>query len=303
MITRDTEQFFAFARTLDINVDDACAKAVFMVSPVGFSLAEQSARDNRYMQMHQAVDAAAAMAEHQALQLAIQAYCPVICFTGDTQMPDAVFPNNVFATTPGKVIVGHMRHAVRQREAERMDIRRFFTDTLARQEIDLSQQSGMCELTGAMIIDRARGIGFCGLSERCDAKGAAAMHEAFGLRATLLFDLAQGEYHSNVVLSILASRALVIAPSGFADTRVAGAIADFYRPLVIELSALQKAEFAGNCIALSQHAVFMSARAERSLDAEQMAALHSHGFTLVSVPMPTLELAGGSLRCCVGEVF
>lgn len=303
MITRDTSEFFAFAQTLECDFGPACAKAVFMVSPIGFSLAEQSARDNRYMQMHQAVDADAAMAEHQALQLAIQAHCPVICFAGDAQTPDAVFPNNIFATAPGKSIVGHMRHAVRQHEAERIDIRRFFTELLARQEIDLSQQPGICELTGSLIIDRARGIGFCGLSERCDAEGAAAMHKAFGLQATLLFDLAQGEYHSNVVLSILASRALVIAPSGFADTKVAGAIADFYRPAVIELSAIQKAEFAGNCIALSQHAVFMSARAERTLDAEQLAALRSHGFTLVSVPMPTLELAGGSLRCCVGEVF
>ncbi len=303
MITHDISEFFAFAQTLERDFGPSCAKAVFMISPIGFSLAEQSARDNRYMQMHQAVDADAAMAEHQVLQLAIQTHCPVICFAGDAQTPDAVFPNNIFATAPGQSIIGHMRHAVRQREAERMDIRGFFTDALARQEIDLSQQPGICELTGSLIIDRARGIGFCGLSERCDAEGAAAMHKAFGLRATLLFDLAQGEYHSNVVLSILASRALVIAPSGFANAKVASAIADFYRPAVIELSAIQKAEFAGNCIALSQHTVFMSARAERSLDAEQLAALHAHGFTLVSVPMPTLELAGGSLRCCVGEVF
>jgi hypothetical protein len=49
--------------------------------------------------------------------------------------------------------------------------------------------------------------------------------------------------------------------------------------------------------------VFMSTRAERSFDAEQLAVLYSHGFTVVSVPMPTLEFAGGSLRCCVGEVF
>ena len=41
-----------------------------------------------------------------------------------------------------------------------------------------------------MVVDRARGIGFCGLSERCDEAGAARMHDAFGLRATLLFDLA-----------------------------------------------------------------------------------------------------------------
>ncbi len=303
MITRDTQQFFAYAKTLAADAGPACAKAVFMVSPVDFSLAVQSAHDNHYMQMHQTVDAALAIAEHQALQLAIQPFCPVICFAGDAQTPDAVFPNNAFATAPGKSIIGHMRHTVRQRETQRGDIRQFFTETLVRQEIDLSQQAGVCELTGSMIIDRARGIGFCGLSERCDAEGATAMHHAFGLRATLLFDLAQGEYHSNVVLSILASRALVIAPSGFAAPDVAQAIADFYQPAVIELNATQKAAFAANCIALNPSTVFMSARAERSLSATQLAALHAMGFTVVHVTMPTLELAGGSLRCCVGEVF
>ncbi len=303
MITRDIEQFFALARTLDTDFGPACANAVFMVSPVGFSLAEQSARDNRYMQMHQVVNVESAIAEHQALQLAIQPYCPVICFAGDAQMPDAVFPNNVFATTAGKSIIGHMRHPVRQREALRMDIRQFFTDVLSYQEIDLSQQAGICELTGSMVIDRARGLGFCGLSERCDAEGAAAMHKAFGLRATLMFELAEGEYHSNVVLSILASRALIIAPSGFANSKVANAIADFYQPAVIEISAVQKAEFAANCISLTQQVVFMSSRAEHCLSAAQLATLHDLGFAIHVVPMPMLELAGGSLRCCVGEVF
>ena len=47
MITRDTEQFFEFARSVSTDFGPACAKAVFTVSPLGFSLAEQSARDNR----------------------------------------------------------------------------------------------------------------------------------------------------------------------------------------------------------------------------------------------------------------
>ena len=38
------------------------------------------------------------------------------------------------------------------------------------------------------------------------------MHEAFGLRATLMFDLAPGEYHTNVVLAVLAGRAALVCP-------------------------------------------------------------------------------------------
>ena len=303
MITRDTNRFFEFARSVASDFGPPCAKAAFMVSPLGFCLAEQSARDNRYMQMTQSVDAQQAITEHLALQQAVRAHCPVICFPGDAATPDAVFPNNVFATAPGISIIGHMRHPIRQNEARRMDIRHFFTDAMAYREIDLSTQPGICELTGSLIIDRARGLGYCGLSERCDQAGAVAMHQAFGLRATLLFDLADTEYHTNVVLSILASRAAVIAPSGFADAGVAAAIAGFYQPAVIELSAAQKADYAGNCIALSDKALFLSERAHDSLTIPQRMHFERMDFELVAVPMPTLEKAGGSLRCCIGEIF
>ena len=302
MITRDLQAFFAFAASCAPDAP-ACAKAVFVVSPEGFHLAEQSATDNHYMQMSAAVDAASAQAEHRALQAAIRCCLPVICFPGDAGTPDAVFPNNVFALTPEHLILGHMRHPVRQREAAREDIRRFFTEILARKLVDLGLQPGICELTGSMVIDRARGIGFCGLSERCDEAGAHAMHAAFGLRATLLFDLAEAEYHTNVVLSILASRVAVIAPCGFHDRRVPEAIAGFYDGAAVLLSPAQKADFAGNCIALSGQDVFFSARAAASLEASQRALLDDFGFRLHAVPMPTLELAGGSLRCCVGEIY
>lgn len=302
MITRDLQRFFQCAAQCPAEAP-ACAKAVFMVSPDGFRLAEQSATDNRYMQMAVSVDAAAAFAEHRQLQAAVRHCLPVVCFPGDTGTPDAVFPNNVFALTSKHLIIGHMRHAIRQRETTRDDIRRFFTDTLGRVPIDLGNQVGICELTGSLVIDRARGLGFCGLSERCDEAGARAMHDAFGLRATLLFDLAEGEYHTNVVLSVLAGRAVVIAACGFRDRAVAEAIASFYGAGVVRLSTAQKVDYAGNCIALSERDVFLSARAASALDANQRRQFAAAGFRLQSVPMPTLELAGGSLRCCVGEIY
>ena len=302
MITRDLEAFAAVAAALPADAP-ACARAVFMVAPDGFRLAEQSASDNRYMAMGEAVDEAQAVAEHRALQDAVRQVLPVTVFPGDAATPDAVFPNNVFATAPGRVIIGHMRHAVRRREAGRADIRAHFKQTLERREIDLSLQPGICELTGSLVIDRARGIGFCGLSERCDETGARAMHEAFGLNATLLFDLADGEYHTNVVLSVLAARAVAIAASGFADARVPAAIAALYGGRALWLSPGQKADYAGNCIALADDALFLSQRAHDSLDDGQRAQLAAWGFGLYAVPLPMLEMAGGSLRCCVGEVY
>jgi len=303
MITRDTVAFARFAHGCAGDFGPACAKAAFLVAPEGFALAEQSASDNRYMDMQVTVDAQRALAEHRQLQQALSGSLPTLCFPGRVDTPDAQFPNNVFATAPGRLILGHMRHPVRQREAEREDIRGFFRDLLGYEEIDLRAQPGICELTGALIIDRVHGLGYCGLSERCDEAGAAAMHAAFGLRATLLFDLAPGEYHSNVVLSVLAGRAVVIAPDGLADPVVAEAIAALYAPHAIVLSSAERHAFAGNCLALSNHEVWMSRTARQALSPSSAAALLHAGFAVREVALDEIEKAGGSLRCCVAEIY
>lgn len=303
MITRDTQAFLAFARGLAPDFGPACASAAFLVAPDGFALAEQSASDNAYMDLSVAVDPIRASAQHRALHAALAQDLPVVCFPGDPGAPDGLFPNNVFATGPGRFLVGRMRHPVRQREAGRADIRGFFTGVLGRREIDLRTLPGVCELTGSVVIDRARGLAYAGLGERCDEPGASALHEALGLRATLLFDLAPGEYHANVVMSVLAGRALVVAPSGFADPAVADALASLYAPHVVRLTAAQKAAFAGNCIALREGRLRISQAGADALDPDQRASLGGAGFELAPVPLDEIEKAGGSLRCCVAEIY
>jgi hypothetical protein len=303
MITRDIHAFLAFARTAAPDFGPATARAAFLVAPDGFALAEQSAQDNAYMADAGDFDAQRASMQHRALQRAISAVLPAVCFAGDPATPDAVFPNNVYATAAGRAIVGRMRHPVRQREAERADIRGFFRDVLGYAETDLSQQPHACELTGALVVDRARGLGFCGLSERCDEAGAALMHEAFGLRATLLFDLAPGEYHTNVVLAVLAGRAAVVCPRGFADPEVAAAIGALYAPHAVACSEAEHAAFVGNCIALSADTVWMSANADAALAPPHRQRLAAAGFRVESVPLDAIEAAGGSLRCCIGELY
>jgi hypothetical protein len=302
VITRDIGAFVRHARTLE-PIAPACPKAVFLVAPEGFALAAESASDNLYMDIARAVDGKRALRQHRGLQRALAETLPAIAFAGDPATPDAVFPNNVFATAPGKVLIAHMRHPVRQREAERADIRDFFTDVLGYALLDLRLQAGVGELTGSLVIDRSRGLGFCGLSERCDEQGAAAMHAAFGLRATMLFELAPGEYHANVVLSVLAGRAVSICPDGFADAAVVDAIASLYAPHAVLLDRAEKLAFAGNCIAPTDDAVWMSKVAADALRPRSRDQFERAGFTLRSVPLDEIEKAGGSLRCCVGEIF
>jgi len=303
MITRDIDAFLAFARDAAPDFGPATARAAFLVAPDGFALAEQSAQDNAYMADAAAFDAQRASMQHRNLHRAISTVLPTVCFAGDPATPDALFPNNVFGTAAGRCIIGRMRHPVRQREAIRSDIRGFFAEMLGRDEVDLSVQPHPCELTGALVIDRASGLGFCGLSERCDQAGARLMHDAFGLRATLLFDLAPGEYHTNVVLAVLAGRAAVVCPRGFADPAVPAAIAGLYAPHAVVCDDAEHAAFVGNCIALSADTVWMSANAGAALSATHRQALADAGFRVETVVLDAIEAAGGSLRCCIGELY
>lgn len=303
MITRDTDTFFAFAAARLPNPARAVPKALFMVAPEGMTLAAESAQDNAYMAMAERLDVDVALAEHRALAKTLSAHVPVVSFPGDASTPDAVFPNNVFATAPGRLVIGHMKHAVRQREARRADIRAFFTEALGYRGIDLSLQPGIAELTGSLVIDRARNVGYCGLSERCDATGAAAMHAAFGLDGTLVFDLAPGEYHTNVLLQVYAGRLAVACPDGFADPAVAEAILRFHAPHALALGRAARQAFAGNGLAVNADAAFLSTRALAALAPEERAAFARAGFGLHAVALPEIEKAGGSLRCCVGELF
>lgn len=304
-VTRDIDAFLRVARAALPDAGPATARAAFLVAPDGFARAEESAHDNAYMAPAGDFDAAGARAEHRALQQALASELPVVCFPGDVQAPDGLFPNNVFATVPGRLVIGRMRHPVRQREAGRADIRGFFGSLLGYDEVDLSIQPHPCELTGSLVIDRARGLGWCGLSERCDEAGAALMHQALGLRATLLVDLAAGEYHTNVVLAVLAGRAVLVAPGGFAQPApLLEALQAVYGPAaVLPLSPGEHAAFAGNAISLTSGSAWMSAAAAAALAPATRAGLQAQGLAVRSVPLAAIEAAGGSLRCCVAEIF
>jgi len=304
MITRDPAAFLAAARAAPLD-RAATARAVLLVRPTGFRLSGETATDNAYMQTALPVDAGRAMAEHAALERAIRERTglAVTVFDGDPATPDAVFPNNVFGSVPGRLVIGAMRHPERQLESRRADIPAWFAARGCAVERLDADPSVVAELTGSLVIDRARGLGFIGLSERCNEAGAAALHRAFELRASLVFDLAPGEYHTNVVLAVLAGRAAIVCREAIVDPAVLDAIVALYGDGAMPISVAEKAAFVGNAIALTPAQVWMSATAERGLAATTRERLRALGFALHTVEMPEIEKAGGSLRCCVAEVY
>lgn len=304
MLVDSANAFARALRQMELPADSAaCPKGVFMVEPRDFYLSPESAEDNHYMDLSVAVDAERAVRQFRCLVDLIRACgCQAQVFPGDAATPDEVFPNNVFGTIPGRLIIGSMHHPVRQKEAEREDIPAFFRRqgyTLT----DLRQQDCVAELTGNLVIDRARRIGFCGMSERVDEAGAHGMELAFELRLMLCFDLVPFEYHTNVVMSVLAGRACVLHPEVFVDDRMCAAIDSAFPARVLFLDKAEKDAFAGNCIALTETDLFMSESGADTLRAQSRATLESWGFKLRTVNLDEIEKAGGSLRCMVAEIF
>ena len=286
----------------------AYPRAAFLVAPDALAWSADSATDNRYMGGSAQIDADRARRQHRLLHQALAADLPVVTFAGVPGQPDGVFPNNVFATARcadgPRLVIGSMRHPQRRQEADRLDVRGWFVNLLGYAEWDLRTLPGLSELTGTLVIDRAREVGIAGLGPRCDLAGAESMAEAFGLKACLAAPMAEGEYHANVVLSILGGRAAVVAADGWADAGgLLSALHVVYGGAIIELDASERAAFAGNCIALCDDRLWMSEHAADALRQVNRERLEALGFKLGSVALDEIEKAGGSLRCCVAEVF
>lgn len=278
-------------------------KSVLMVKPEEFYVGEETALDNHYMDLATAADPDRATRQFLDLVRLIRSCgTEVLVFPGDRRTPDDVFPNNVFAWVPGRLVIGNMRYPIRKLEAERTDIPAYFTER-GYQVVDLRKTDCVAELTGVLIMDRARRIGFCGLSERVDKMGAAAMHKAFDLQLTYCFRLTPSEYHTNVVFSVLAARACVLYPGACADPDTPAAIEAAFPGRTLMLNKFEKDHFVGNCISLNDHDLFMSQAAADALRPSSRSQLESWGFRIHSTELDELEKAGGSLRCMVAKVF
>ena len=304
MITHDPQVTLDAVRSGQVPANaPPVPKGVMMIEPNNFRLNAESAQDNRYMDLQVPTDADRALEQYIDLMALIRdAGIPVKSFAGNSRTPDDVFPNNVFGTAPGRFIVGHMLHPNRQLEAQRQDIRAYFQGQ-GYKLFDLSEEDCVAELTGPLVIDRSRRLGFCGMTPRVNDAGVRAMHKAFDLCHTLQFQLADGEYHTNVVLAVLAGKACVMHAESFVDPKVARVISGLYGGRVLYLDEAEKAAFAGNCIALSHHKLFMSQVAADSLQKTNRALLETWGFRIHSTRLDEIEKAGGSLRCMVAEIF
>lgn len=293
--------------------------AVVMVRPHRFHPNPETAADNAFQSpAAQARDAIARSAHAEVTAAAAQLHAAGVRVhlfedTGERDAPDAVFPNNWFSTHAGGHVALYPMFAESRRRERRADVTEMLKAEYRVQDvIDYSglEQDGMfLEGTGAMVLDHIARVAYTAQSNRANpvALERFCTHFNYEPMAFATAD-AQGRpcYHTNVMLCVgtdfaLGGFHLISDPAR--RRAVCERLAESGRALV-ELSAQQIGDFAGNALELTGaqgRVLALSARAAASLTTEQKAVIERSA-AMLPLAVPTIELAGGSVRCMLAGI-
>jgi len=263
---------------------------------------------------------ARALAEMDALADALRsAGVRVHVFDDDDHTrPDSVFPNNWLSTHAGGYVAVYPMYASNRRHERRTDVLEMLKSEYRVQTIvdysGLEPDGVFLEGTGAMVLDHISRVAYTARSHRADTNVLERFCADFGYEP-MAFDAVDSSgvpvYHTNVIACVgteVALIALEMIPDAHRREQVRERLSVNGRT-VIELTEHQVREFAGNAVELCGrtaddrrgYVMAMSARARRSLTPEQVATIEEH-CEIVAVDIPTIELAGGSVRCMIAGV-
>jgi hypothetical protein len=293
--------------------------AVVMVRPRHFTPNPETAEDNSFQTASDApTDETARRAYEEVSQAASalrSAGMTVHLFDDDGrhQTPDAVFPNNWFSTHPGGHVALYPMYSPSRRRERRTDILDFLKQHYRVQDIidysGLEHDDLFLEGTGAMVLDHLARVAFTARSNRADPLALERFATHFNYEP-LVFDTADAKgkpiYHTNVLMCIATQFALVALDAIVPPLRaneVRQRLEETGRE-VLPISRQQVADFAGNAIELSSpqgRLLALSTRAAESLTADQRHTIERSA-RLLPLDVPTIELAGGSVRCMLAGI-
>jgi hypothetical protein len=234
--------------------------------------------------------------------------------TTEPEKPDAVFPNNWISTHhDGRIALFPMYSTVRRRERRQDIVEKLRKHYRVTEVIDYSafeDEGCYLEGTGSLVLDRLNKFAYVSLSNRSNPKVIRRFADDFGydpVTFTSIGSNGQPIYHTNVMMCIGTAFAMVgleMIPSKAERQEVRARLANSGREIV-ELSADQIANFAGNAIELQnrrgEKLLVLSSRALGALTGEQRERLSGYA-RLVPLELPTIELGGGSARCMIATI-
>ena len=293
--------------------------AVVMVRPHHFAPNPDTAADNSF----QALDdrrsglEIAADAEREVTTAAetLRAVgVDVYLFDDDeTTRPDSVFPNNWFSTHSGGHVAMYPMYSPSRRTERRVDIIDALKEKFRVQDVidysGLEHDNVFLEGTGAMVLDHVTRVAYAARSNRANPIALERFCTNFGYEP-MAFDATNeagvAVYHTNVMMTI-ATDFVMVGLDMIADAqRRREVIERLTSPgrAVVGLSYEQIDNFAGNAIELrgrNGRVLALSQRAYDSLRDEQRDVI-SRSCTLLPLDVPTIELAGGSVRCMIAGI-
>lgn len=232
---------------------------------------------------------------------------------GEFETPDSVFPNNWFSTHHGgRVALFPMYSPSRRRERRHDVIEMLKSDYRVQEVVDysgLEYDRLFLEGTGAMVFDHLERIAYVGRSNRADPVILERFCTTFGYEP-MVFDTSDHNgrpiYHTNVIMSIATEYALIcldVVADPARRKEIEARLTNSGRK-IIDLSREQVNEFAGNAFEMTgakQRVLALSERAAKALTREQVKIIEKSA-KLLPLHIPTIELAGGSVRCMIAGI-
>jgi hypothetical protein len=294
--------------------------SVLMIRPGRFYPNPQTAADNAFQcTRHLGSDALTLMARKEfdaAVQTLRAAGVNVHVFedTAEPEKPDAVFPNNwISAHHDGRIALFPMYSALRRRERRQDIVEELRKHYRVTEVIDYSpfEDEGCClEGTGSLVFDHLNKIAYVSLSNRSDPKMIQRFADDFSYEPVIFTSIGPNDepiYHTNVMMCIGTAFAMVgleMIPNKAERQQLRSRLEKTGKEIV-ELSADQIANFAGNTIELQNKSgeklLVLSSRAARALTEEQRKTLTGYA-RLLPLELPTIELGGGSARCMMATI-
>lgn len=291
--------------------------AVVMIRPHHFTVNTETAVDNRFQQNGEPSRDLAQPAYDEVTRAAktLRRHGVTVHLFEDeaTETPDSVFPNNWFSTHHGGHVAVYPMKPVNRRQERRSDVIELLKHQYRVQEVidysGLEHDGLFLEGTGAMVLDHIDRVAYAIRSDRTDPIVLERFCTHFNFEP-MAFDAADGDghaiYHTNVLMCVATDFVLIGLDMIKQEPRRREIVSRLERSgrRVIGLSNEQIVRFAGNAIELqgtNGRILALSTTALAALDAEQIHAI-SASAEPVALDIPTIEQAGGSVRCTLAGI-
>lgn len=300
---------------------------VLMIRPVQFRMNEQTAVNNYYQKV---LDALTPETVNTKAQEEFDHFADVLKQNGvnvvvvqDTKepdTPDSIFPNNWISFHENGDVVLYPMFAENRRLERREDV----LDILEEQGFVIEnvmdytsaeEENMFLEGTGSMILDRANKKVYCALSPRAEEELVIQFCEDHEMLPVIFesYQTVNGErkliYHTNVMMCLGETFAVICLDSIDDKNERKNVVKQLKEDgkEIIEITEEQVNNFAGNMLELTndkgEKLLIMSTQAYNILTPNQIKTLEKHA-RIVHSSLDIIEACGGgSARCMLAEVF